>query len=486
MILSSSKREDEVSQPAPVAFFRRPARSAARRAAFAAGAVLFLVAGAPGQTPQSAPSTLRYVNRTFGFELQTPGGWRYDRTGFFGPGGSVGVLLGASADGQASMQALVFKDVQAKSFPDWVEFFSKQLATITGIERVSVEGITAGEHSAAYVVADAKLGADYTRSVYYCVELDVRTILVVMYAMVSHEPPAVAQGQGAAIPEALRQLAGTLHVYYDPKMAEAYDDALERGRRLLKAFDLEPRARRMRIDGAPRAYLMEVSGKPVGYMTRRVSADNQPLGDDRTPGGKEGIRVEDETWRFGDDIVESSRQNLFCSIDGTADVFDIWTSTVPLDGGKAYTRRDQCVRADDILFSSTRSSADESFPEPREPIKVGDSYLGLAWARVLPALLGTDEGPMIAFHVYDTETRTLSLLAMTPRGRAKLPGGEPAILYESRDGYVERPTLVYADEYGNLLRVEAGDLVIRSSDMKTVESLFGARRERARQAAATP
>jgi hypothetical protein len=463
--------------------------------------VLMLVVGAlaaptlRGQDSQPSAAeapTIPYLDKALGFELQVPAGWNYDRTGFFGPGGSFGLLRGLAPDGRTILQILVFRELQMPKFPEWVEFFSKQLGSISGTEQVRVKGEPSGQRPAAYVIVDAKFGIDRTRTLYYCVQFDASTVWVFSYAIArvsalgDREDKAVGPPTEVAVPDEFLRLAKTLRVFYDPAVAEQMAVALQRGKDYLARYQLQEDINKLDIDEAVRHYEIRLARKPIGYMTRQFTYETEPL---QRPGqvsnAKEGLRVRERSYRFADDgTVHFSKIDLFSSRDAETDVYELWQARIPPPdsaGREPVITRDQCVREGDTLFSTYTTSQDRGLPEPRRPIKVEPAYLGLAWARLLPALLGPEPQPMCAFTIYDPETRTLITHAIKLLGKRALPGfsGKEACVYENREGFAEQVGLVFTNAHGTLLRFEAGDLVFKLSDEATIEKRFGRRRDAA-------
>jgi hypothetical protein len=446
---------------------------------------------APAPTTQAA--TVPYVDEAFGFELRLPAGWNYDRAGFFGPGGSLGLLRGVAPDGRATLQILAFRELLMPSFPEWVEFFSKQLGSISGIEEVRVKGETDAKRPAAYLIAEAQLGFERTRTLYYCVQFDADTIWVFSYALAlsktldkgaqDRTPDTPADVQ---IPEEFTRLTGTLRVFYNPQLAQELAVALQRGRAYLTRYQLQADIGELRIDEAVRYYEIRVGNKPIGYLTCQFTRENEPLQRaGRTPNAKEGLRVRERSYRFADDgTVHISKTDLFSSRDTETDLYELWRVRLPppdAPDSEPLIMRDQCVRERDALFSTYTTSRDQGLPPPRRPIKLEPTYLGLAWARVLPALLGPQPQPMCAFAVYDPETRTVITHAVRPLGERPLPGesAQKAYAFETRKGFGEQPALVFTDALGNMLRLEAGELVLRTSNKATIEWEFGRRRDAA-------
>lgn len=461
----------------------------------AAAAVLCAPAAYAQESPAAATQTptVPYVDKAFGFELQVPAGWDYDRTGFFGPGGSLGLLRGAAPGGSATLQILIFRELQSLSFPDWIEFFSKQLGSISGTERVRVKGKTGSERPAAYVVVEAQFGVDRTRTLYFCVQFDADTIWVLSHAMALGKTiGAVEEGQaadgaaGVNIPAEFARLTDTLRVFYDPEVAQEMVAALQRGKGYLTRYQLQADLRKLRIDESVRYYEICVADKPIGYLTRQFTHESEPL---QRPGpissAKEGLRVRERSYRFADDgTVHFSRIDLFSSRDGETDLYELWQARLAPPGAaepRPLIMRDQCVREGNALFSTYTTSRDQVLPQPRRPLKLDAGYLGLAWVRLLPALLGSEPRPLHAFTIYDAETRTLITHAIKLLGERPLPGqaGRKAYAFETRAGFIEQPGIVYTDALGNLLRYEAGTLVLKLSDEATIERQFGRRRDAA-------
>lgn len=425
------------------------------------------------------PATVPYLDRAHGFELQLPADWRYDRTGFPGPQDALGLIRGQSPTGLETLQILVFRQPRMPRFPAWIEFFSRQLGSITGTARVTVTGNQSAERPEAVVAVDSQIGADRTHSLYYCVQFDPATIWVFSYAAVLGPDELRAR---AAARARFEQLAGTLRVHYDPADAEALRDALAAGLEF-RASQLAQAVRRVRPDDRERNYEILLGGRPVGYMTRRLTRAEQATIDQSRKLKKPGLRVRERAWRFADDgSVHYTRVDLFSSDDLKSDLFEVQEAHVPAEGApdaSVFTTLDQCIREGDSLFSTFTTSRDTVLPDPRRPLQVDRTFLGLAWVRLLPALLGTDPAPPRAFVIYDSQTRALTTHMIEALGPTELPG-EPqvrAFAYRTREGLFDRPSLLYTDEQGMLLRLEAGELVLRQSTAEEVESRFGARRE---------
>lgn len=470
-----------------------PARRRSQIAALGrvlAALALFAPAVRPAhaRVQQQSASTIPFVDKSFGYQLDLPGGWRYDRTAFFGPGGSLGLLRGAGPGGQESLQIILFRNVKPATMKEWLDFFSTQLGGVSGVTGVFAkyqdEVSDGSKRPYGYVLVRSRDGADRLETLYYCTRFDESTIWILSRAaVVVADAPAPTANSGFEIPAAFQTLVNSLQVTYDPKVAAETRAALDRGKEWLAKFQLQEAVRRLRIDENTRQYEIVLAGKPIGYLTRRFSREWHTMDEGAartTRNKKEGLRVRETSWRFGDDgSAFHSVIDLFSSIDGDTDLFESTDTRIPpasAKDAKPLVARDQCVRENDVLFSSVRTSTDAAMPEPRQPIRLEATYLGLSWARLLPALLGRDEQPPIGFTIYDGETRALLIHTMRAAGETAQPGGEKAWLYETRDGMSAAASRILTDNRGHLLRLESGDLLIRLSDESTIENTFAARR----------
>jgi hypothetical protein len=288
------------------------------------------------------------------------------------------------------------------------------------------------------------------------------------------------------VPAEFTRLTETLRVFYDPQLAREMRVALQLGKDYLARYQLQEDARKLDIDESVRYYEILLAGKPIGYLTRQFTRESEPL---QRPGGtskaKEGRRVRERSYRFADDgTAHFSTIDLFSSRDGETDLYELWQARIaPGDAvdPEPLITCDQCVREGDGLFSTYTTNRDEGLPEPRRPLKLDPAYLGLAWVRLLPALLGPGPRPMHAFTIYDSETRTLITHAVKPLGERPLGSdqGQKVYAFETRSGFAEQPGLVFTDAAGNMLRFEAGELVLALSDQTAIERRFGPRRDAA-------
>lgn len=435
------------------------------------------------------PARTAFVDKTLGYELRLPADWAFDRTAFFGPQGAVGLLRGASPDGSHALQVLAYRVGGGKSFAQWVQQFVEDMRRMPGLAWARATPDEGPGRAAAYAAAESLAGIDRIRTYYRCVQFDATTIWVLSFTTAIGK----ASASGAApeesglldsAPPAFREIAGSLRVFYDEKFAEQMREALERGRKYLEQFQLQEDVRALRGDPKPRCYRITLAGKPIGFMTREIQRRQHSLDEPRYRGkGKDGVRVLETTWRFGEDgSVRQGVLDLFSSVDAATDLFDVWEAFAPADGATAaITTRDECIREGDLLVFSQLASTGKRLPEPRPPIRVSPTYLGLGWARLLPALLGEQAKEPIAFAIFDTETKGLTNYMLRWLGDRALPGGKPAPCFEIRDGFVETPAHVYVDEFGQVLRVEAGELVVALTPQADIEREFGKRRDEARQ-----
>ena len=452
-----------------------------------------LVEGEPLQAPADEIPTMGYTDAAFGFEMQIPAGWSYDRSRFQKFKDSIGLLRGHDQTGRHGLQIQIFRvqpiempghegeaaTVRMPSFEDWIVDFGKALAEITGSERVVWETLTLPPRACALLKYDSKIGASTTRTYTLCVPFDASTVWVFVLS-----GSIDSADEEAWVGRLFDLLAGSLHVHYDPANVEQLATAFERGLALITR--LRDEAANVRLDENEYFYDMTIGGKPIGYMQRRVAREEYVF---TAPSAKhrvaqEGLRVRERSWRFADDgTVRHSRLDLFSSFDMNSELIENEQSQLPapdVQPQQVLVKTDQAVRKAGILVSSYRTNLDRALPEPTTPLSVGPVYMDLAWLRLAPGLLLTAPQESHAFAVYNTDTRSLISQLMTPLGRRELEGSdEEAYAFEVREGLIDRPTLLHVDRRGNLLRMIAGDLIIQRVSKEQVERTYGARRDEA-------
>lgn len=437
---------------------------------------------AVGQETQ--PSTAEfplvpYADAGFGYELQLPAGWEYDGSRFQRFRDSIGLLRGVSPDKRRNLEIQVFRSFDMKPFEDWVVEFGKALATLTNSARVDWETIQLPPRAGAVLSYLARAGADTTVTLCACFPFDPNTVWVLVYV------GQVWRAEDAALVRAeFDRLVGTLKIHYDPRDAEKLAPALDRGKALLEK--LRARAREVQVDETQRYYEMVVEGEPVGYLSRRVTREEYVFSrpDARKRYAKDGLRVRERSWRFGEDgTVRYARLDLFSAFDLRSELIEFEQTQIPaldVEPQRVLVKTDQVVREDDVLFSSFTTNLDAGLPDPGKPVEVGPVYLDLAWVRVLPGLLLTEPAEPHAVAIYNTNTRALVAHRVQLQGPARLGDRtEEAFAFEVRDGFIEAPGKLYTDARGNMVRYEAGAVVLREVSAAEVERRFGARRAEA-------
>ncbi len=444
-------------------------------------AVKSLIPAAQAQQPAASatqPDTIPFVDVSFGFELRLPSGWAYDRTGFFGPGESVGLLRGKAADGRATLQVLIFPNAGADDFQAWLETFA-QIAADIGDARVGkADKRTLAGRESAIVAIESRFGVDSTLTLYGCVPLDPTTVWVLTYSTLI---PGAADDAAARL--AFERVISTLRVTYDPQTAEPIRAQLKNGQ-TFREKRLRPHLGGVFIDPAQRTFEIFLGGKAVGYLTRQAQRERASFDDPRfSDSGKVGVRVRERSWRFAEDgSAQHTRVDLFVSDDLESELAEMRSVQIPADPRTpALIKIDQYIRERNVLFSTMRTSADTGLREPRNPIRVGSTYLGLAIVRMLPTLLGVGQSDPLAFSIYDAETRALITHVIQPLGPKPLPErpGETANAFETREGLVGRPATVYTDADGALLRIEARELLLKYAEEDAIEKRYGPRRDAA-------
>lgn len=440
------------------------------------------------------PAGVRFVDHTIGFAVLVPAGWQYDRALFAGPGGSLGVLRGVAPDGRATVQILIFRDV-TQPLREWIDYFTRNIGKIAGVDRIAVVGLPQQDPPAAYLVVDSHTPRVRSQTLYYCRQFDPRTIFV--YAHTSVTGPASAPLPKAPrseeeIPAAFRTLVSSLEVLYDPQVAELIRAARLRGRALLSEERWSAAVRSLRVDPATHAYVIEASGRRTGYLTRRFARERHGLDQQSAADGKEGLRVYERLWRFDADGAARWQQiDLFSSLDGQTDLYEITETTIPppKTSDRPHVVREQCVRQGaTLVWTATRDG--EPAP-PRLPLKLPPDYLGLAWVRLAPALIGPEAREPVGFVIYDTSTRALIPQVFIPLGAAySQPAGVRRFAFDIREGFNPQVARLIVDRWGRMIEYRAAGLTIREVPRAQIEQWFGARRraalERLRAAEARP
>lgn len=460
----------------------RTPRFVRRRLALLAGALASALVS--HTRAQSAPEANAYREHSFGFEMQIPAGWSYDRTRFAGPGGALGLLRGRSVAERATLQVLIYRSFDAPTLDKWVDRFAVELTRPKDTQLRERRARPAGEREGVVLELDTATPDEVTRSFYYCVAFDSSTVWLLLYAGVAGpaDPPEPLR-------ERFESIAQTLRILVDPVKQDEIAAALTRGREFLAR--LAERARALKADGDTHYYRIEENGTPVGYLSRRTSIESQTLD---APSGrkhaaaaaKEGVRVRERTWRFASDGGAAyARIDLFASLDLESELIETEHAQVPAPTAPVPTPTtvvDQAIREDTLLFSSVRSSFDKSYPPPREPLRIGNAYLGAGWTRVLPALLGTEAGETVAFAIYDAPTRALITHVVRPLGPRPLAGSaEPAFAYEVREAFAAKPATLFTDRNGVMLRLEAPDATFVRTTEREIEQRFAKQRDAAKQ-----
>lgn len=457
----------------------------------------FIARPAAAQTetpvPTTAPATIPYTDAAFGFELQIPAGWEYDRTRFQPYERSIGLLRGRSPGGQSALQILVFRiqpeaagagageKLRIPPFEDWIEEFARTLGENANAERLEWETWKLPPRAGALLSYHAKLGATDTINYALCVPFDPSTVWVLAFSAA-----LLRSEDQATIRPAFDALARTLKIHYDAMEIEALASAYERGKGLIDR--IRKRGSELHVDDAEHCYLLVLSGRPIGYFERRLSIEeqSQTSADARQRVVQRGLRVRERSWRFADDgTVRYSRLDLFSAFNLERELIESELTQIPAPDVRPQQlliKTDQAVRTADVLVPSYRTSLDVALPPPATPMSVGPVYLDLAWTRVLPMLLRDAPHETHAFVVYSVESRALLPQTFKPLGEKALEGrGDKVLAFEVREGLVDTPSTLYVDQTGALVRLEAGDLLVLRTTRAEIDAKFGAKRDEARK-----
>ena len=256
-----------------------------------------LVGGTPGATGED---TFTYEDHTFGFELQLPSDWEYDRARYPGNDGSIGLLRGWYGTGQRSLKLEIYRSNRPNAFPDWVESFAKKIAAIRGTVEVDVKtrnekrGDCIIETKGTTAVSDSKL-------YYVCVPYDDRTVWVLSVSALGNVPDNLQRAE-----QTVETAYRTLKIHYSPAGQKELSAKLYRGRAVID--QLKSGALPVAIDTKERFYEMVGPDGPTGYISFRIA--NEVRRD------KRGWRIRTHTWEFGrKSAARYVRTSAFCAQD---------------------------------------------------------------------------------------------------------------------------------------------------------------------------
>lgn len=429
-------------------------------------------------TPTTMP-TVDYVDPAFGFELNLPAAWEYDRTRFQHYRNSLGVLRGRSPTGDRSMRILVFRDFELTPFEEWLIAFGKDLGRLTNSKRIDWETWSLPPRAGAVLTFTSKIGADQTRTFYLCVPFDPSTIWVLAYSGHARSPQ-----EQELLRREFETIINSLKIHYDPQDVERLEPAFERGQRLIQV--IHEHGRRVRLDEDTYYYELTSAEKGVGYLTRQIAKEDFVFAGRHALRGnaKEGVRLRERIWQFIEDgPARYTRLDAFTSFDLLSEQIENWQKEMPpadAESQDILVRTDQVSREADVLVSSFWTSLDRNIPDPAKPIRVGPVYLDQAWVRLLPGLLlsNPEEHGLYAFAVYNSDLHGLLAYTIRLLGEAELKGHEGRTFsFEVREGFVAEPARIWTDERGVLVRLEAGELRVQRRPQAEIERKYGERQQ---------
>lgn len=440
------------------------------------------------QTQPAVPTdTIGFVDKNTGFSVSVPAGWIYDRTARPAAGGATSVVRGTSPDSRGRMQILVYDLALKPEFERWIEAFAARLQELEGTLRVATESFPQATPPYGYITVDAMIDVERTRTYFYCREMAPGRIWIYSLAQRLRREtdatgdPVLRDRESVAIPAGFRALAESYRQLFQPALARQFEIAMERGEKFVTEGALrEAILTKLRFRPEPQYYELAVNDEVVGYLRREIRRGREPLmraGPNAKP--RQGVHLIDTSWRFADDgTAHFSRMHLFATPDGTFDLAEITAVEIPGEEAESpysYATRTQLVRERDSLAATFLASDNVSMPEPQAPMRVPENYIGLAWARLLPAILGPEARPMIAFRVYDIETKVLVAHAVEPRGG----GAGEQYLYLVREGYSPQTAMIYTDRWGGMRKTLAGPVALRLADGEALRRKFERPRRRA-------
>ncbi len=447
-----------------IVFLRPPTESLRTR--LAAVAVVMIAAG----NALKAQNSISYTEYRFGFEVQLPPEWSFDRSRFIGPNDSIGLLSGASHAGHRTLQVTVHRlDAPVRFVENEVSAFEKRLANVPGTVRCESRIRATPRGSDLILTADGAVNGVAARRHYYCANIDPKTVYVLAIAAVGGEPADLASAE-----QEFRAAYESLRITYQPDPPETLAQAARRGVELAGAVARRSLAE-LPVDGPERFYEVSFESKPVGYFSSRLQRQS------RREGGKvrRGARLRERGWMFQGGAARQTRVDSFLTDDGLTELTETQVTYYPPADSAAGTvvALDQCIREGDSLVS-TFSVSNRADAQTRTPVGTPPDYLPVVWSRCVPELLGRTAGEPCAFQVYDAELRGLSTVRARCLGDRELPGTEErATVYEWRDGFAPAAALLYVDQGGQLLRLDQGPTQVTSVAQSAVEERFGPMRE---------
>lgn len=196
-------------------------------------AVMLLCGAAMGaaqseRTDVDSAPTINYTDAGFGFELELPAGWDYDRTRFQQFKDSIGLLRGRSPQGRRGLQVTVFRSFDMQPFEDWVLSFGRALGETGSSRQVNWETIQLPPRVGAILSYATRVGADARQSHNLCVPFDPNTIWVFSYS-----GGAADEAEQGLIRREFDHVIGSLRVHYDPAEIERLAPAFDRGKALI-------------------------------------------------------------------------------------------------------------------------------------------------------------------------------------------------------------------------------------------------------------
>ena len=443
----------------------------------------------------ASDDTINYSDPAYGFELEVPADWTYNRARFQQFENSIGLMRGRSPDGRKGLQVLAFhiqpklqggggsksRAMHMPTFEEWMVDFGQDVGLSANAERLEWKNWRSWSRKGGILTYEASIGTARTRTHCLCVPFDQSIVWVLVYS-----GTVADDDDEKALKREFDRIVKSLKIHYDPEDVEQLASAFERGRKLV--VRLRKQANEVRLDDTEYYYDIILGKEPIGYLSRQASREDYDFSSSgaRYPDVREGLRVRERSWRFArDGTVRYTRLDMFTSFDMQNELIENQLTQVPapdVQPQELYVKTDRVIRKEDVLFSSFTTSLDTSLPNPSPPFEVGPAYLDMSWTRVLPGLLFTAPPEPHAFAVYSTETRAISSLIIKYLGERNLPdGGGQAYAFEVREGLINKPAMMYVDQYGNLIYLKAGDLVIKRSTRDEIERMYGPRRDDARR-----
>lgn len=436
--------------------------------------VLLIVVAPMVQTSRAVPRALeelgqRLVDGSFGYSIRPPGGWHLDRRLAL-EGRETTILRMMEPTGRAADRQfrLTHKEV-GRAMP-----MGRMLRQIRGeleLEHPSIE-IESQQVQPIAGRRGAFLSGRYVAEGVRLLRLEaIVEIAPTSYLVLTCDSPVSIRDRMEPL---FHHVTASLEILADPSSEKAMMRALEDGAaRLALLTPME-----MKKALSSRLYYQFASkGRPIGMVriTERIRRRNK----------REGLEIDEESWIFEErGIVRRIQSRMFVSLDLA---HERWKSSVtrwvPMEGNRPEqldNAFEEGVRERDVLATSQAQTLHQPLKE-NQPIQVPKSYLSRGLVRLLPRLIGEpDRSRRIGFLTFDADRAGLIVRVFEFKGACDPPSGLTVstgnvFCIEEREGLAEAQSTYVVDEFGAILMMKTGDLIMLPAEAADLERRFAQR-----------